>query len=148
MSQIEPKRREINIQATLKELIRRSDIIDEIYGKSITFDRFLTAFMVAELPKEVEFVKIFSRINGVFQEKYEELGNMKELSIKPPVNITKYSVESVKFMEEVKRKWEGKVSEKTEEDCWDWNISKTVADHVESHLKSVVGKLGVMNNQI
>ena len=47
VSQMEQKRREINIQTTLKELMRRSDMIDEIYGKSITFDRFLTAFMVA-----------------------------------------------------------------------------------------------------
>ena len=70
------------------------------------------------------------------------------MSIKAPVNITKYSVESVKFLEEVKRKWEGRVSEKAEEEAWDWNVSKTVADHVESHLKSVVGKLGVINNQI
>jgi hypothetical protein len=59
-------KREINIHSTLKELIRRSDMIDEIYGKSITFERFLTAFMAVELPKQEEFVKIFSRINGVF----------------------------------------------------------------------------------
>lgn len=51
------------------------------------------------------------------------------------MNIRKYSVESVKFLEEVKRKWEGRVSEKAEEEAWDWNVSKTVADHVESHLK-------------
>ena len=80
-------------------------MIDEIYGKSITFERFLTAFMAAELPKEEEFVKIFSRINAVFEEKYTELGNMKDLSIKSPINMTKYTTDSVKFMEEVKKKW-------------------------------------------
>lgn len=35
----------------LREFIKRSDVIDEIYGKSISFDRFLTAYMVTELPK-------------------------------------------------------------------------------------------------
>ncbi len=70
------------------------------------------------------------------------------MSIKAPSNLVKYSGETVKFMETVKRKWEGKVGEKLEEEFWDWSVSRTVADHVESHLKSVLGKLGVVNNQI
>lgn len=40
------KKSEINISLILKEFIKRSDVIDEIYGKSISFDRFLTAYMV------------------------------------------------------------------------------------------------------
>ena len=46
----QPKTTKINLQVALKEFIRRSDMIDEIYGKSISFDRFLTAYMVVELP--------------------------------------------------------------------------------------------------
>lgn len=41
----------IDISRTLKQFIKRSDTIDEIYGKSISFDRFLTAYMVTEIPK-------------------------------------------------------------------------------------------------
>jgi hypothetical protein len=40
------KKSEINISLILKEFIKRSDVIDEMYGKSISFDRFLTAYMV------------------------------------------------------------------------------------------------------
>ncbi len=37
----------MKIHLIVKEFIKRSDVIDEIYGKSISFDRFLTAFMVS-----------------------------------------------------------------------------------------------------
>ena len=77
----------MNFQAILKELIKRSDMIDEIYGKSISFDRFLTAFMVADLPKEEQFTKVFTQINTVFDKKYTELANMKNLHIKPPKSV-------------------------------------------------------------
>lgn len=51
MSKTQKKRAQINISATLKEFVKRSDVVDEIYGKSISFDRFLTAYLISGLPK-------------------------------------------------------------------------------------------------
>lgn len=34
----------------MRELIKRSDIIDEEYGKSITEERFITAAVILNLP--------------------------------------------------------------------------------------------------
>ena len=50
--------------------MKRSDIIDEIYGKSISFDRFLTACMVTDFPKYFELNKVFDELTNVLLNNY------------------------------------------------------------------------------
>jgi hypothetical protein len=38
-----------NIAQIIKEFMKRSDVIDEIYGKSISEDRFITASAITNL---------------------------------------------------------------------------------------------------
>jgi hypothetical protein len=49
--------------------LKRSDIIDEIYGKSISFDRFVTACMVTDFPSVEEIENIIRFMNQNFVEK-------------------------------------------------------------------------------
>jgi hypothetical protein len=40
----------VKIAGVIKELLKRSDIIDEEYGKSITSERFITAAIICNIP--------------------------------------------------------------------------------------------------
>jgi hypothetical protein len=57
----------------LRELIKRSDIIDEEYGKSITEERFITAAVILKLPTSQDLQALFEFIGS--QAKMISAGN-------------------------------------------------------------------------
>ena len=68
------KRKEKEVYSTEKisqiiyELLQRSDIIDEEFGKSITIERFITIAVISGMPTYPELEKVFEFFTAKFSE--------------------------------------------------------------------------------
>ena len=124
------------ISSIIRELLERSDIMDEEYGKSITVERFITAAVICGVPAYAELEGVLKYFRGRFEA-------LKEIN-------TVYAgvEEDTKGMEKLSRMWTkdgGRGEEGSEEggNCM-WKLAKLYSDKLENEVIGVMGKVGTI----
>lgn len=105
----------------IKQLLKRSDIMDEEYGKSITPERFITAAMLCNIPNIQDMQLILEFIKGEFE------------GIKHVVPYYEgMNCEDSKALDKLGRVWTKASVEKSEDSLNNlWTFSKLFTDKIE-----------------
>jgi hypothetical protein len=119
-----------DIAAALRELIKRSDIIDEEYGKSITEERFITAAVILNLPNSQDLQALL-----------EFIGSQAKLVGKSNPELA-LACEDPKSLESLAKRW--KLPTPSQRANPNWAFCKLFADKLEEEVMGVLGKVGTI----
>lgn len=123
------------ISEALRELLKRSDIMDEEYGKSITEERFITAAMLLNLPNGQDLEAILDFMRKQFL----------TLQTHTPY-LAALTCEDFKSLDKLARVWNKSTVQGEGEPAW--AFAKVYAEKVEEEVLGVMGRLGSIGTAI